>query len=228
MLDGLHMQWSGATPHLVNSDGEPLGKANNSINTFCTYALSSTFTCFSCHVRVDGKSLIVPIKRHSTNIALHESGRIIPPAILWMFMTGDFKKAIEEGMLVQGMTGSYTIVQADAEMLITHGVEPAANAPSCSECHGESGTTADDEKMLPFAALGYHNVPEKVRKCSLCHEQKSLDWKQMHEKHRDDGISCASCHSGEPRGFIESQYLLCLSCHEIKQWDSEAHKQHLE
>lgn len=176
----------------------------------------------------DGKSSIVPIKRHLTNTALHESGRIIPPAIMWMFMTGDFNRAVEEGMLEQGMTGKYTIVEAEAEMLITHGVEPVESAPSCSECHDSSGSTGDGEKMLPFAALGYHNVAEEVKNCTLCHEQKSMEWQQMHEEHRADGISCVSCHLGEPQGFSEPQYRLCLSCHEIKAWKKEAHKKHLE
>jgi len=47
---------------------------------------------------------------------LHESGQIIPPAIMWMFMTGNFDTAVEEGMKDQGMTGNYTLVEADAEM----------------------------------------------------------------------------------------------------------------
>lgn len=176
----------------------------------------------------DGKSSIVPIKRHSTNMARHESGQIVTPSIMWMFMTGDFHRAVEEGMQEQNMAGRYTIVAADAEMLITHGVEPKENAPACSECHDDSGSTPDGEKMLPLAALGYHNIAASVNSCTLCHEKKSLGWKQLHAKHREDDISCVSCHSGEPSGFTEPQSQLCSSCHEKKSWKDEGHKKHLE
>jgi hypothetical protein len=177
----------------------------------------------------DGSSSIVPIKRHSTNIPLHdETGTIIPPAIMWMFMTGDFDRAVQEGMQEQGMSGSYSIVEADAEMLITHGVEPKENAPSCVECHDGSGMTPDTAGMLPFTALGYHNIASDVQSCTLCHEQKNLPWETMHQKHRADDVSCISCHSGEPTGFIQSQSQLCSSCHERKSWKEEGHKKHLE
>ena len=58
----------------------------------------------------DGKSYIVPIKRHFSSMPLHESGKIIPPAIMWMFMTGDFDVAVQKGMEEQGMFGNYSIV----------------------------------------------------------------------------------------------------------------------
>jgi len=177
----------------------------------------------------DGTSSIVPIKRHFTNIALHdESGMIIPPVIMWMFMTGDYNLAVQKGMEEQGMNGTYTIVEADAEMLITHGVEPKDTAPSCTDCHDNSGKTPDGRGMLPLTALGYHNIAAAVESCTLCHEQKSLPWETMHHKHRDDDISCASCHSGEPTGFSQSQNSLCSSCHESKNWKEEGHKKHLE
>ena len=56
----------------------------------------------------DGKSSIVPIKRHFTVMPLHESGKIVPPAIMWMFMTGKFDVAVQKGMEEQGMTGKYS------------------------------------------------------------------------------------------------------------------------
>ena len=159
---------------------------------------------------------------------LHESGKIIPPAIMWMFMTGDFDLAVQKGMEEQGMIGSYTLVEADAEMLITHGVEPKENAPSCNECHDSSGSTAEGYGMISFAALGYHNVPAAVKSCSLCHEPKNQNWEAMHRNHRNDGISCSSCHSSEPTGLVLSKQQLCSSCHEFKSWKSEGHKKHLE
>ncbi len=176
----------------------------------------------------DGESSIVPIKRHGTIMPLHESGEIIPPAIMWMFMSGDFDLAVRKGMEEQNMTGNYTLVQAEAEMLITHGVDPKESAPSCSECHNSSGSTPDGTRMLPFAALGYHQVPAKVQSCTLCHERKSMQWEAMHSEHRSEDISCTSCHTPEPTGLIKSKNVLCNSCHENKSWKTEGHKKHIE
>lgn len=176
----------------------------------------------------DGRSKIFPIKRHTTNMPLHESGKIVPPAIMWMFMTGDFDLAVQKGMEEQGMTGDYSIVEADAEMLITHGVDPKENAPSCIECHDNTGSTQDGAGLIPFEKLGYHQVPEGVRSCTLCHEAKNMPWESMHQKHREDNISCSSCHTSDPAGLVQPQSQLCNSCHERKSWKSEGHKKHLE
>ncbi len=177
----------------------------------------------------DGESKIYPIKRHYTIMPLHESGKIIPPAIMWMFMTGDFDVAVQKGMEEQGMTGDYSLVTADAEMMITHGVDPKEKAPSCNECHDFSGSTPDGSGLVPFETLGYHSVPSKVKSCNLCHESKDLSWQQTHDKHRgESSISCTSCHTPEPTGFITPRSSLCASCHESKSWKSEGHKKHLE
>ena len=176
----------------------------------------------------DGKSSIVPIKRHYTIMPLHESGKMIPPAIVWMFMTGKFDTAIQKGMAEQGLTGSYTMVKADAEMLITHGVEPKSKAPACTECHNNAGTTPDGTGIVPFTALGYHTVPSAVKSCTLCHEQKSLGWEATHQKHRGE-ISCSSCHTKEPAGLVKDKGVLCSSCHGLKSWPGkEGHKKHVE
>ena len=177
----------------------------------------------------DGKSQIVPIKRHSTNTALHESGQLVAPKIMDMFMTGDFDQAVQEGMIDQGLTGSYTIVEADAEMLISHGVEPKSNAPSCTECHDGSGQTPDGSRMVPFAALGYQTFPSR-NMCSLCHSHESMDWDDMHEEHVDEGINCVSCHTSPPRGLTSSLSSLCSSCHEYETESDlqDLHEEHVE
>lgn len=176
----------------------------------------------------DGKSSIVPIKRHSSVMPLHESGKIVPPAIMWMFMTGKFDIAVQKGMEEQGMTGNYTLVETDAEMLITHGVEPKEKAPSCIECHNNAGNTPDGTGMVPFTSLGYHTQPNAVKSCTLCHEKKSLSWATTHQKHRS-AVSCSSCHTKEPAGLVKAQSVLCSSCHESKSWNGSAtHKTHLE
>ena len=176
----------------------------------------------------DGNSSIVPIKRHWTVMPLHESGKMVPPAIVWMFMTGRFDVAIQRGMEEQGLSGSYSLVQADAEMLITHGVDPKAKAPSCVECHDNTGHTADGAALLPLTALGYHTLPKAVLSCTLCHEQKNLGWTATHQQHRGE-VSCASCHTGEPTGLAKERSLLCSSCHSLKSWSgTETHKKHVE
>jgi len=176
----------------------------------------------------DGKSSIVPIKRHFSVMPVHESGKMIPPAIMWMFMTGKFDVAIQKGMEEQGMTGNYTLASADAEMLITHGVEPKAKAPSCIECHNNYGNTPDGTGILPFTSLGYHTVPNAVKSCNLCHEQKSLSWSATHQQHRDH-LSCSSCHTKEPTGLVKAASTLCSSCHVLKSWQgAESHKTHIE
>jgi hypothetical protein len=170
----------------------------------------------------DGKSKIVPIKRHLTNTPLHESGQIIAPKIMNMFMTGDFDQAVQAGMLDQGLTGNYTMVDADAEMLITHGVDQKSNAPTCSECHSYTGETVDGTLMIPFTKLGYHTWPAKVKNCTLCHEQKSMDWDKMHAKHADEmGKDCTGCHTTEPTGWIEpvTENGLCNNCHSASKAD---------
>lgn len=181
----------------------------------------------------DGNSKIVPIKDHWTVMPLHESGKMVPPAIMWMFMTGEFDQAVQKGMEDAGMTGGYAIVDANAEMLITHGVEPASMAPTCNECHDYSGETPDGTKMVPFGELGYHTWPEKVKNCTLCHEEESMSWQRMHDKHADDddggeeSISCQSCHTTEPTGLVKPQSDLCNDCHERKSWKDEGHKKHI-
>lgn len=176
----------------------------------------------------DGNSSIVPIKRHFTTMPLHESGKMVPPAIVWMFMTGKFDVAIQKGMEEQGLTGTYSLVEADAEMLITHGVDPKAKAPSCLECHDNTGHTADGVGLLPLTALGYHTLPKAVLSCTLCHEQKSLGWTATHQQHRDE-VSCSSCHTKEPTGLVRERSVLCSSCHSLKSWSgTELHKKHVE
>jgi hypothetical protein len=143
----------------------------------------------------DDKSSIVPIKRHASVMPLHQSGKIVPPAIMWMFMTGRYDDAVQKGMEEQGLTGSYTMVETDAEMLISHGVDPKAKAPNCAECHGTlSGHTPDGTGMVPFTKLGYHTVPAAVKACTQCHSKETMSWSAMHDKHRSK-MSCKTCHT---------------------------------
>ncbi|MGV1097993.1 cytochrome c3 family protein [Thiovibrio sp. JS02] len=179
----------------------------------------------------DGKSKIVPIKNHWTVMPLLDNGQIVPPAIMWMFMTGDFDLAVQKGMEDQGLVGNYTLVEANAEMLITHGVDPKSKAPQCSECHTSSGITPDGTKMLPFAQLGYHVWPAKVKSCTLCHSSESASFESMHKEHAggEQAMKCTSCHTSEPIGLVKPQGDLCNDCHGSKSWrGASSHKKHIE
>ncbi len=100
---------------------------------------------------------------HQATLRGHAAARkrkMVPPAIVWMFMTGRFDVAIQKGMAEQGMTGSYSLVQADAEMLITHGVDPKQPRlrASRSRQHRPHGRwrryAAPDRTRLPHPAQG--------------------------------------------------------------------------
>jgi hypothetical protein len=174
----------------------------------------------------DGSSKLVPIKNHTTTkIALLADGRIVPPAIMWMFMTGDFNQAVQKGMEDQGMTGSYTYVNGNAEMLLTHGVEPKTMAPSCATCHGT--LKGHNNLMIPFTALGYHELPTLVKSCSMCHTKKSFSFERTHDKHRGP-LNCNACHTKTPTGLIKPTTDLCNDCHEQRTGTYQAvHKSHL-
>ncbi len=182
----------------------------------------------------DGKSKIVPVKNHWSVMPLHQSGKIIPPVIMDMFMTGDFNKAVQAGMVDQGLTGSYTMVRTNAEMLITHGVDPKSKAPACIECHAGTGKTVDGTKMIPFGKLGYQTWPAKVANCTLCHSAESASWESMHNKHAASNggsvmLACASCHTTEPTGLVKPTSDLCNDCHGSETWSSSQslHKKHI-
>ncbi|MDP3696069.1 MAG: multiheme c-type cytochrome, partial [Desulfocapsaceae bacterium] len=183
----------------------------------------------------NGKSQIVPIKNHWSVMPLHPSGKIIPPVIMDMFMTGDFKKAVLAGIKQQGLTGTtYTMVRTNAEMLISHGVDPKSKAPLCTECHATTGKTVDGTKMLPLGKLGYHTWPAKVANCTLCHSAKTSTWEAMHNKHAASNggsvkLACVSCHTPEPTGLVSAKSILCKTCHSLESWSNsqELHKEHI-
>ncbi len=149
----------------------------------------------------DGNSKIVPIKDHWSVMPLSDSGKIVAPKIMTMFMTGDYDKAVQDGMKEQNMTGGYTMVHADAEMLITHGVEPKSNAPSCSTCHDNTGNS---NRMIPFGDLGYHNVPDAVQNCTRCHERHDGSWQSVHDRHVGSmHLDCTYCHIDPATGTVK-------------------------
>lgn len=180
----------------------------------------------------DGVTKVVPIKRHLTNIPVNDAtNEIVPPTIMWMFMTGDFDQAVQRGMTEFGMTGSYTMVDAEAEMLIAHGVAPKSKAKQCATCHDSSGETPAGYGPVDFGALGYHTWPAKVKDCTLCHGSKTMSWKDLHNKHAEEmGKGCVGCHTTEPTGWVEPIEQLCDNCHRMRSYSSaqDLHEEHAE
>jgi hypothetical protein len=68
------------------------------------------------------------------------------------------------------MPGTYQIVHTNAELLITHGVDPKSSAPTCGSCYASTGKS---NLMIPFAELGYHKFLANVESCTKCHGQKT-------------------------------------------------------
>ena len=153
-----------------------------------------TYTMAKAHGSIfDGKSKIVPIKDHWSNEAITTDGKIVPPVIMDMFMTGYWDQALQAGMDEQGLPGTYKTIQADAEMLITHGVDPKAKAPACAECHASTGKS---NLMIPFAELGYHKFNANVESCTACHSKETASFQSVHDRHvRSMGFACTRCHA---------------------------------
>ncbi|MCB2181743.1 MAG: hypothetical protein KQH63_06950 [Desulfobulbaceae bacterium] len=168
-----------------------------------------------------GVSLLVPIKRHQSNMAVMNSGadagKVIPFDVVWQFMTGKFDEAAENGKAYAGYTGTYEWINLEAEMALNHGVSPAASVADCTTCH-HARNEFEIEIETKLDKLGYalkdadkNGVVDAVDKaivCSQCHAEKSLkrDWEQMHaHSGKGSGIGCTFCHDIDrpERGLCE-------------------------
>jgi hypothetical protein len=182
----------------------------------------------------DGVTKVVPIKRHLSNMPVNDAtNEIIPPTIMWQFMTGVFDEAVQRGMDEFGYAGPYTMVDVEAEMMIAHGVAPKSKAKQCSTCHNMSGETPAGYGPIDFGKLGYHTWPAKVKSCTLCHSAKTMRWQDFHNKHAEEmGKGCIGCHTTEPTGWIEppTRDGLCNNCHSGRTYSSaqDLHKEHAE
>ena len=168
-----------------------------------------------------GVSLLVPIKRHQSNMAVMNSGadagKVIPFDVVWQFMTGKYDEAAENGKTYAGFSGTHEWKWLEAEMAINHGVSPAADVADCANCHHDRNQF-EIEITTKLDKLGYAlkdadkngivNAADKAIVCSQCHSEKSLkrDWEQMHaHTNKGSGIGCTFCHDIErpERGLCE-------------------------
>ena len=138
----------------------------------------------------DGK--LYPMKIHTSYQPLHTStSRIVQFDVLWQFMTGKYEEAAARGVSFMGLTGSYQWVNTKAEQLITHGVEPKANALTCAACH-------DTNTQMNLQTMGYTLKGTTAAVCSQCHREKrySGDYLGFHDRHVNTrGNDCSWCHT---------------------------------
>jgi len=181
----------------------------------------------------DGVSKIYPFKYKTANqpMVTADGALIALNTLVYLGTTGNIVEAIQDGLVNMGYSADepYNWVTTDTYQLINHGVEPRANALNCSSCHDGSGQS---NLRLPFNELGYHTWPAKVKNCTLCHEQKSLNWQSMHDKHAEKmGKTCVSCHTTEPTGWVEppTRNGLCNNCHSGRSYENAGslHKEHV-
>jgi hypothetical protein len=135
---------------------------------------------------------LTPIKVHKSYQPVHtDSQRVVQYDILWQFTTGKHEEAAARGVAFMGLTGPYTWANTSADQLITHGVEPKANALTCATCH-------DSNSRMDLQALGYTLRDTQSVVCSQCHRAKkySGDYVSFHARHVDTrGYDCSWCHT---------------------------------
>lgn len=145
---------------------------------------------------------IHPMKEHWSNSAmLDATGQLIPHSTFTYFVTGDFARAVEEGMKYDHMTGNWHMVDVHTYQTINHGVEPKANALDCGQCH-EAYSTGSVRMDLP-GKLGYALKGPKIQICTQCHELEDdpLGFEALHRKHvegeeeDEEGFDCSRCHN---------------------------------
>jgi len=137
----------------------------------------------------DGK--LYPIKVHTSVQPISTStNRIIQYDVLWQFMTGKYEEAAARGLSFMGLSGGYSWVNTSADQLITHGVEPKANALQCTACHGSTS-------QMNLKSLGYQLKDTKTAVCSQCHaDKKQPTFTRLHNNHVGNrGKDCSYCHT---------------------------------
>ena len=139
---------------------------------------------------------IHPMKEHVSNSALHDAtGRMIPHVTSTFFFTGDFSRAVEEGMANVGLSGSWSLVDIHTFQSINHGVEPEENALACGQCH--SSLSGGPVRMDLKGDLGYAMKAPLSTVCAQCYgykNSKGFSWD--HDKHvTSKKYDCSWCHS---------------------------------
>jgi hypothetical protein len=147
------------------------------------------------------------MKEHrSVSAQLDASGEMIPHSTFEFFTTSSFDQAVVEGMLREGMQGTYTLTNVHTYQTINHGVEDDSNSLNCGECHQAYNNNGFRPRMDLTGELGYSLKASAQQVCTECHEEKEKKgFKVIHKKHvKDKKIDCGACHdfSRPERGLI--------------------------
>lgn len=138
---------------------------------------------------------IYPMKEHISNSALHDAtGAIIPHSTSEYFFTGDFNRAVQKGMDLTGMSGSWTLVDVHTFQTINHDVEPTYNALECGRCHD---SYSGGPVRMSLESFGYILKGSTSFVCTQCHGTKELKpFDSLHRKHvTDKKFDCSWCHA---------------------------------
>lgn len=142
---------------------------------------------------------IYPMKEHTSTVAQHDaSGTLIPHSTFSFFASGNFDKAVQDGMKTMGISGSYTMKQVHTYQTINHGVEGGDSALQCGNCHTElSKTSSIPSRMNLVSDLGYELKGATEQVCTQCHKIKEpKGFEVIHTKHvKDKKYDCSVCHN---------------------------------
>jgi uncharacterized CHY-type Zn-finger protein len=128
---------------------------------------------------------------HTSVQPLHNAtNRIVQYDVLWQFVTGKYEEAAARGVTFMGLSGPYSWVTTSADQLITHGVEPKANALQCATCH-------DSNNQMNLQTLGYTLKGPSTVVCAQCHTAKTpREYVRQHAGHVDQRrFDCSWCHT---------------------------------
>jgi hypothetical protein len=138
---------------------------------------------------------IYPMKEHRATAARHTAtGRMVPHSAFTYFTTGDFTRAVQDGMTFAGLSGGYSTVTVHEFQTINHGVSPVASSLACGKCH--SSLTGGPVVMSLQGSLGYAPKKPMSDLCNDCHDSESSSFSSIHSRHVDRyHYDCSYCHN---------------------------------
>ncbi len=140
----------------------------------------------------DSTSMLYPFKYKTAEQPMTTATqKLIALDTAVFFATGDAQKAIASGLTNMGLpaTEPYTWVTTECYLMLNHEVMPASNALTCNQCHKNTA-------QIDLPGLGYVLKGPQATVCTQCHGQEKLPaFESVHNKHRSQGIDCASCHN---------------------------------
>lgn len=142
------------------------------------------------------RAQIYPMKEHRSVSALHKAtGQLIPHATSTYFLTGDWNRAVTEGMAQAGLGGAWETVGVHNFQTINHGVVPKAGAFTCGKCHAYYAGGQPTVMNLQ-GSLGYAIKSPKATLCASCHDYENSNFSSVHSRHVDRYLyDCSYCHN---------------------------------